>query len=72
VATHQGEAERTGGGVVDALQQAAHLPCLAQLALEDGFHDQAHFSNVFRKMGQLSPGKFNPADYLLPLAGTGY
>lgn len=59
-------------GVVDALQQAAHPPSLAQLALEYGFYDQAHFINVFRKMVQLSPGKFNPADYMLPLSGTGY
>lgn len=58
-------------GVVDALQSPA-APTLAQLALEYGFYDQAHFINVFRKMVQLSPGKFDPAAYMLPLAGTGY
>ena len=59
-------------GVVDALQEAGGPPALAQLALEYGFYDQAHFINVFRKMVQLSPGKFDPAAYMLPLSGTGY
>ena len=58
-------------GVVDALQ-GPHAPPLAQLALEYGFYDQAHFINVFRKMVQISPGKFDPGAYMLPLAGTGY
>jgi AraC-like DNA-binding protein len=59
-------------GVVDALQEAGNPQPLAQLALEYGFYDQAHFINVFRKMVQLSPGKFDPAAYMLPLSGTGY
>jgi AraC-like DNA-binding protein len=59
-------------GVVDALQEASNPQPLAQLALEYGFYDQAHFINVFRKMVQLSPGKFDPTTYMLPLSGTGY
>lgn len=59
-------------GVVDALQNAGNARPLAQLALEYGFYDQAHFINVFRKMVQQSPGKFDPAAYMLPLTGTGY
>jgi AraC-like DNA-binding protein len=59
-------------GVVDALQSAGGPQPLAQLALEYGFYDQAHFINVFRKMVQRSPGKFDPAAYMLPLTGTGY
>lgn len=59
-------------GVVDALQDTRTPRPLAQLALEYGFYDQAHFINVFRKMVQRSPGKFDPAAYMLPLTGTGY
>lgn len=59
-------------GVVDALQQAATAPPLAQVALDYGFYDQAHFIKVFRRMVQRSPGKFDPAAYMLPLSGTGY
>jgi AraC-like DNA-binding protein len=59
-------------GVVDALQQTQHPQPLAQLALEYGFYDQAHFINAFRKLVQRSPGKFDPAAYMLPLTGTGY
>jgi len=58
-------------GVVDALRDPG-TPSLAQLALEYGFYDQAHFIHTFRKMVQLTPGKFNPAAYMLPLTGTGY
>lgn len=59
-------------GVVDALQHPATAQPLAQLALAHGFYDQAHFIKVFRRMVQLSPGKFDPAAYMLPLSGTGY
>jgi len=59
-------------GVVDALQTPGANQALAQVALEYGFYDQAHFIHAFRKMVQFSPGKFNPADYMLPLTGTGY
>ena len=59
-------------GVVDALQHATNAQPLAQLALAYGFYDQAHFIKVFRRMVQLSPGKFDPAAYMLPLSGTGY
>lgn len=59
-------------GVVDALRETSNAQPLAQLALEYGFYDQAHFIKVFRKMVQLSPGKFDPAAYMLPLSGTGY
>ncbi|SFQ80401.1 AraC family transcriptional regulator [Hymenobacter arizonensis] len=58
-------------GVVDALQRP-HASPLAQLALEYGFYDQAHFINAFRKMVQRTPGQFVPAEYMLPLMGTGY
>ena len=59
-------------GVVDVLQAATNTQSLTQLALEFGFYDQAHFIKAFRRMVQLSPGRFDPAAYMLPLVGTGY
>lgn len=59
-------------GVVDALQDAANPTSLAQLALTYGFYDQPHFIKVFRRMVQVSPGKFDPIAYMLPLSGAGY
>lgn len=59
-------------GVVDTLHDATNTQSLTQLALDYGFYDQAHFIKAFRRMVQLSPGKFDPAAYMLPLSGTGY
>jgi AraC-like DNA-binding protein len=59
-------------GVVDTLQAPGPPLPLAQVALAHGFYDQAHFIHAFRRMVQLSPGRFNVEAYLLPLTGTGY
>lgn len=59
-------------GVVDALQAQRSMQTLAQLAIEFGFYDQAHFIRVFRGMIRQTPGEFRPIDYLLPLGGTGF
>lgn len=59
-------------GVVDTLQNLGSTHSLAQVAMEYGFYDQAHFIRVFKQMVYHSPGEFRLADYLLPLSGTGY
>lgn len=59
-------------GVVDTLQAPGQRQPLAQVALEYGFYDQAHFIHAFRRLVRQSPSKFNVADYLLPVTGTGY
>lgn len=57
---------------VDTLHRPGPAPALAQVALEHGFHDQAHFGHAFRRLVQQTPGRFDAAAYVLPLTGTGY
>jgi AraC-like DNA-binding protein len=42
---------------------------LADIAVANGFHDQSHFSRVFRRKVGLSPGAFRRR-YQTPIAGS--
>lgn len=44
--------------VAEAKRRLLQGAALAELALELGFHDQAHFGHVFRRFTGVSPGRF--------------
>lgn len=45
-----------------------HKPTLSHLAHKYGYFDQSHFIKSYYKRMLDQPAKFNPADYMLPLA----
>lgn len=49
-----------------AFPETMHKP-MTELALEQNYYDQAHFSNSFRKVVRTTPKKFIPGNYLLSL-----
>lgn len=51
--------------LIDNLSKGQVSQSLTQLALEYGFYDQAHFIKTFKKIAQISPGKFEADNYLL-------
>lgn len=51
--------------LIDNLSKGQESQSLTQLALEYGFYDQAHFIKTFKKIAQISPGKFEADNYLL-------
>lgn len=56
--------------LISSLAQKQTPQSMAQLALEYGFYDQAHFIKTFKKIAQISPGKFEAGKYLLALQDT--
>lgn len=40
-------------------------PSITQIALENNYYDQAHFTHTFKRIIKITPKKFNPDHYLL-------
>ena len=53
--------------VVDNLSFSDSEDSLTALAYKYGYADQAHFINAFKSVMEISPGKFNRQQFILPL-----
>ncbi|WP_158563373.1 helix-turn-helix domain-containing protein [Chitinophaga silvatica] len=57
--------------LIDRWQIASGIR-FSNLALEEGFYDQAHFIKTFKTMLNVSPGKFRKENYILTNSGISY
>lgn len=57
---------------VDEMTRMKQFQSMVQLALENGFYDQAHFIKTFSGLANTSPGKFDAEKFLLPFDGKGF